>query len=77
MSMRRRTAKESAALSQPKTTTDEDKALLAADLIGDIAGNPDAMRQLWDAINEPARETMLSYFAEWDIKFCDALNPAV
>jgi hypothetical protein len=75
--MRRRTIKERASLPQPKIVMNESKVQQCADLISELSGDPEAMRQLWDAIDEPARETMLSYFADWDQDFADALNPAL
>lgn len=59
-------------LTAPKT-----KARQCADLLNDVGGDREAMRQVWDALDEPAREQILSYFAEWDVAFCEALNPAV
>ena len=60
-----------------KITAPEVKARQAADLISDIADDRDALLVMWHAIDEPAREAMLAYFAEWDTAFCEALNPVL
>lgn len=60
----------------PKSVeTNAIRAVRAATLLNDIADDREACKLLWDTLDEPARETLLSYFAEWDKEFCEVLNP--
>ncbi len=46
----------------------------AADLVNQL-DDREAFRTLWNALDEPVRENLLVWFAEWDKKFCEILNP--
>lgn len=48
----------------------------AADLVNQL-DDQDAVRVFWDNLDEPTRENLLTWFAEWDKKFCEALNPSL
>ena len=58
-----------------KPLTDVEKAQKAAELLN-ATDREEPIRAFWDALDEPRREEMLTYFAEWDRRFCESLNPA-
>lgn len=49
-------------------------ARTAADLVNQL-DDRDAVRVFWDNLDEPTRENLLTWFAEWDREFCEVLNP--
>lgn len=65
-------------LERKKITPPQPNAIArtAADLVNQL-DDRNALRMFWDHLDEPTRENLLTWFAEWDREFCEVLNPQV